>query len=219
MPRSAFAVAAFLMLAGPATAQQQAPGWVDRWFWGAEAGLLWYGTNVQDMAFDPIVGGHWLITARRSALYLSYEQAFFLEDATAGIPDASGTHTATFKQFRRISAALLAMPIDPVLRPYAGLQPYAGIGVAIQQVISPETTPAIAGQEGRAQSLANDRASSAAFLFVGGLNLYFGPLVLFGQYKTTAGPANFLLDDINHAFQGGIRFNVVSRKEEISGNE
>lgn len=215
MPRLVIVAVALMLLAAPAAAQQrEAPGWVDRWFWGASAGLLMYDhpSAATGLVFDPIVGGHWLITGRRSGLYLGYEQAFFLDDATAEVPDGLGTHTATFKQFRRISAALLAMPLDAIW------QPFAGVGVAIQQVISPDVAAAAPGLEGRAERLVNDRASGAAFLFMGGFNFYLGPLVVFGHYKTTAGGEDFLLGDINHVFAGGLRYNLVSRKEEITGS-
>ncbi|HEV8511065.1 MAG TPA: outer membrane beta-barrel protein, partial [Gemmatimonadales bacterium] len=59
---------------------QQGRGWNKnyQWYWGAQGGAFISKTNTQPLVYDPIVGGHWLITARRTALYVAYEQAIFL---------------------------------------------------------------------------------------------------------------------------------------------
>src|SRR6266853_3840374 len=59
-------------------------------YWGAQGGAFISKTNVQPYVYDPIVGGHWLITARRTALYVAYEQALFLTAAQKVIEPFAG---------------------------------------------------------------------------------------------------------------------------------
>src|SRR5258708_33068619 len=73
--------------------------------------------------YAPIVGGHWLITARRTALYVAYEQAIFLGDDQAAIADpgsGSGLRDVTFHDMRRVMAGLMAFPLQRVVEPYVG---------------------------------------------------------------------------------------------------
>src|SRR5207247_2670522 len=85
-------------------------------------------TNTQPYAYDPIVGGHWLITARRTALYVAYEQAFFLADAQAVIFDPASSNSSvgpsfrdvTFKDVRRLMFGVLAYPVQEIIEPCAG---------------------------------------------------------------------------------------------------
>src|SRR5258708_2157161 len=62
---------------GPATQYQ--------WYWGATGGAFVSKPNKMGYTYGPIVGGHWLITARRTALYVAYAQAIFLGDGQASI--------------------------------------------------------------------------------------------------------------------------------------
>src|SRR5690349_24185977 len=95
-------LASLAVLAGPLSAQMKP----HNWYWGAQAGGLIYQTNLQGYYYDPIFGGHWFITGQRTALYLAYEQAFFLVDARAAVsnPQAptNAPDTASCSQVRRI---------------------------------------------------------------------------------------------------------------------
>ena len=61
----------------------------DSWFWGVKGGMTSFstGTNGSARVSAPTVGGEWLITRTRVAMYLSVEQTFF--DKTVGVFDAS----------------------------------------------------------------------------------------------------------------------------------
>jgi len=89
-----------------------------QWYWGAQGGFFLSKTNTQPYVYDPIVGGHWLITSRRTALYLAYEQSFFLTDAQAVIFDPASSNSSvgpgfrdvTFKDVRRLMFGVLRLP-------------------------------------------------------------------------------------------------------------
>src|SRR6266496_3053168 len=111
-----------------------------QWYWGAQGGAFISKTNTQPYVYDPIIGGHWLITARRTALYVAYEQAIFLSDAQAVIfdPSSSGCSLGTgpcrdvsFHDMRRIMFGVLAFPAQKVI------EPFGGGGFAIMQVLNP----------------------------------------------------------------------------------
>jgi len=74
-----------------------------QWYWGAQGGAFISKTNTQPYVYDPIVGGHWLITARRTALYVAYEQAIFLSDAQAVIFDPSSSASSVGPGFRDVT--------------------------------------------------------------------------------------------------------------------
>src|SRR5256885_6800007 len=98
------------------------------WYWGAQGGAFLSKTNVRALAYDPIVGGHWLITSRRTALYVAYEQAVFLSKAQAVIFDPSSSSSSVgsgfrdiqFKDMRRIAFGVLAFPAPKVIEPFGG---------------------------------------------------------------------------------------------------
>src|SRR6266496_3511890 len=71
-----------------------------QWYWGAQGGAFVSKTNTMGYTYDPIVGGHWLITAKRTALYVAYEQAIFLSDAQAVIFDPSSSASSVGPGFR-----------------------------------------------------------------------------------------------------------------------
>jgi hypothetical protein len=121
---------------------QQGRGWNKnyQWYWGAQGGAFVSKTNTEEYAYDPVVGGHWLITARRTALYLAYEQAMFLADAHAVIFDPNSANSSvgpafrdvTFSDVRRILFGVIAYPSQKVI------EPMAGGGFAIQQILNPQ---------------------------------------------------------------------------------
>jgi hypothetical protein len=121
------------LVARPSAAQQSNDR-THRWYWGAQAGGLLYQTNAQGYFFDPVIGAHWLITGKRSALYIGAEQVFFLTESRAVVADrnsATGLRDATFSQVRRLFAGVLVFPLQK------RIEPFAGGGFAIMTVQDP----------------------------------------------------------------------------------
>ncbi len=193
-----------------------------QWYWGAQGGAFISKTNTQPYVYDPIVGGHWLITARRTALYVAYEQALFLSDAQAVIfdPGSSGCsigngpcRDVSFHDVRRLMFGVLAFPTQKII------EPFAGGGFAIMQVLNPvvDCTGCSTSEFQQADDRVNDQASKAFFWLMGGLQInYSSKLNVFAHYLLTSSASNFLLESNTHSLQGGVRISLGSAKEGIT---
>lgn len=193
-----------------------------QWFWGAQGGAFISKTNTQTYVYDPIVGGHWLITARRTALYVAYEQAIFLSDANAVIfdPNSSGSSVGpafrdvTFHDMRRIMFGVLAYPTQKII------EPFGGGGFALMQVLNPVvdcSSCTTLGEAVEASDRVHDASSRAFFWLMGGLQInYSSKLNVFAHYLLTSSAPNFLLESNTHSFQGGIRLSLGTSKEGIT---
>jgi len=194
--------------------------WQRKWYWGAQAGTFLFKTNTQTKLnfalFD--AGGHWMITGKRSALYLAYDQVRFKNGTSAAISDPTapgGVRLVTFTQARRIQTMLLAVPTDQQI------QVYAGGGFAIQQVINanpqgPFGTPAEANA---AAAAVNDVDTKAFVVFGGGVQYRKDRLAIFGQYQFTPGSKSFLITSATHALTGGVRYALTSSHEEVTSGQ
>jgi opacity protein-like surface antigen len=194
----------------------------NRWYWGAQAGGFLYQTNGQGYAFDPLFGAHWLITAKRTALYLGGEQAFFITDAIASVGDpnsATGLRDATFSQVRRLFVGVLAFPLQRRIEPYLG-GGFAIVTVQNAVVDCSNTTPnsqcASANDVIAAQSFVDDASSTATAWFTGGIQINVGKLAVYGQYMLTSASQNFLLAGSTHSIQGGVRYALGRSKEDVN---
>lgn len=193
-----------------------------QWYWGAQGGAFVSKTNTQPLVYDPIVGGHWLITSRRTALYVAYEQAFFLSDANAVIFDPNSSNSSVgpsfrdvaFNDMRRIMFGVLAFPAQKVI------EPFGGGGFALMQVLnaSPDCSAGCTLSEAtEAGDRVHEASSRAFFWLMGGLQInYSSKLNVFAQYVLTSSAANFLLESNTHTLQGGIRVSMGSSKEGIT---
>ncbi|MGH7676552.1 MAG: porin family protein [Gemmatimonadales bacterium] len=205
------------------TGEQRRSGRFYRWYWGGQAGVFGYKTNLQGTYFDPMVGAHWLITSKRTSLYVAFEQALFLTDAVAVIVDpASSTSSAgpgfrdvTFSDVRRIAFGVLAHPSQ------TRIEPYFGGGFALMQVLDPIVdcsacvTPAEAFE---AQNLAEDAASKAFAWVMAGLQInWTNTLNFFGQLQTQSASQGYLLDGSTISIQVGARYSFGTSKEGLSG--
>jgi len=214
-------VALAALVAHPAGAQR--PHKRDyQWYWGGQGGAFYYQTGVQGYYFDPLVGGHWLITAKRTALYLAYEQAMFLTEAKAVIVDPSSvgcsTGTAcrdvTFGDMRRIMFGVVAYPTQTFI------EPFFGGGFAMMQVLNPvvDCTSCVTASEAfEAQSRAEEASSKAFFWLMSGLQINRGKMSLFGHYILTSAAQSFLIQGTTHSFQAGVRYSFGTAKEGIGG--
>ena len=193
-----------------------------QWYWGAQGGFLLSKTNTQPYAYDPIVGGHWLITSRRTALYVAYEQALFLSDAQAVIFDPASSNSSvgpgfrdvTFKDVRRLMFGVLAYPTQKII------EPFGGGGFALVQVLNPTvdcSSCSTLGEAVEAQDRVQEQSSRAFFWLMGGLQInYSSRLNVFAHYLLTSSAANFLLESNTHTIQGGIRLSLGTSKEGIT---
>lgn len=96
--------AALLGLAAPPAWAQREEAWQNKWFWGAQSGLYFYKTPTQnwDAAID--IGGHWLITRSRTALFLALDEIIFqggASSAVTNILNPAGFTEVTFTRGRR----------------------------------------------------------------------------------------------------------------------
>jgi hypothetical protein len=176
------------------------------WYVGAQAGGFMYKTNAQKYYMDPMIGGNFLITAKRTALYIGGEEAFFLTDAHATVTDpaTSTNYDVTFSKVRRLFAGLVAYPLPQ------HVEPFFGVGLALITVV--DAVPASAA----AQPLVDDAANKAAAWFMGGVQINVGRLSVFGQYIVQTSANNFLLSEEAHTVQGGIRWSLGSAREDVS---
>lgn len=193
-----------------------------QWYWGAQGGAFLSKTNTQPLVYDPIVGGHWLITARRTALYVAYEQAFFLSDAKAVIFDPNSSSSSvgpsfrdvTFNDMRRLMFGVLAFPAQKVI------EPFGGGGFALMQVLNPVidcSAGCTLSEATEASDRAHDASSRAFFWLMGGLQInYSSKLNLFAHYLLTSSAQNFLIEGNTHTLQGGIRYSMGTSKEGIT---
>lgn len=201
-------------VAPAALSAQGARGWVDRWFWGAHTGVLYYQTNRRSYYFDPTIGVHTLITKQRAALYLEFEHTFFLDPSVAAVNDPTaaepnlpaGFRDVEFEHVRRISGALMAIPL------YGPFQPFVGVGVSIIQVLNPKARGTVSDPE-LTQLAIDDASSKANLLILAGFDLRMGRLTVFGQYKGNTEARGFLLDGAIHSLQGGIRYAIGGARE------
>ena len=126
------ALAALPVVAAPTAAQSEA-----RWYWGVHAGSLLYQTTLLDWKSAPEVGVHWLITKRRTGLYVAVDQMFFQD--RRGISSVenpfspTGSTRAGFTRGRRYQASIYGIPLD------SKVQTYLGVGLAIQHLTDADT--------------------------------------------------------------------------------
>ncbi len=221
LSRAFVALALTMALVQPATAQR-AHDRSFQWYWGGQGGGFYYQTAAQPYYYDPIVGGHWLITARKTALYMAYEQAVFLTDAKAAIGDPAspgcslGTacRDVVFGDMRRIMFGLLAFPLQK------RIEPFVGGGFAMMQVLNPvvDCSSCVTASEAfEAQSRAEDASSKAFFWLMGGLQISQGKMSLFGHYILTSAAQEFLIQGTTHSFQAGLRYSFGTAKEGLGG--
>jgi hypothetical protein len=202
---------------------RQGRGWSKdyQWYWGAQGGAFLSKTATQPLVYDPIVGGHWLITARRTALYVAYEQAIFLSDAQTVIFDPNSSNSSvgpafrdvSFHDVRRIMFGVLAFPAQKVI------EPFAGGGFALMQVLNPQVdcSGCTLSEAVEASDRVADQSSRAFFWLMGGLQInYSSKLNVFAHYLLTSSAPNFLIDGNTHTLQGGVRVSLGTSKEGIT---
>jgi hypothetical protein len=220
MQRRALMLSAFALVGAAAPAFGQADAWQRRWFWGAQGGVLAYESPlVTGRKFAIAAGGHWLITGKNSALYVSYDQVFFPDSTQSAIVDASAVATGgirfvDFSKARRIQASVFAIPMNN------NLQVMVGGGFAINQIT--DATPE--GPFGSLQEAVNATNSVAevdtkAFVVLAGAVQYrVGRLAVFANYNFMPSSKDYLITSSQHTLMAGIRYSLTGSHEEVSAD-
>jgi hypothetical protein len=210
--------ALLLALAAPAQAQDQ--GWQDLWFWGGQVGLTAYKTPTSGgTQFAITAGAHWLITGKRSGLFLAYDQIIYPNGpaaATSQVSDpgsATGTRDVQFDSGRFIQADLVAIPLN------GHLQILVGAGLLLHQISDavPMGTFASPVDQQASQDLVNDAAMRAFGNLLASFQLRFGSrFAFFGTYRFIPSASGFLITAEQHSLTSGFRIALSSRQEEVS---
>jgi hypothetical protein len=201
---------------GGPTFEERASDWTHKWYWGGEAGLFIFRTNYDSYAFEPAFGGHWLITGKKTALYVGYEESFFISPRHVTMVEPGGQVSpgnVSFNNLRRIMVGVLAFPAQ------TRIEPFGGGGFAIMEALNvvagcPDCTNV--AQLAQLADQANAAATKAFFWWMGGVDIKQGRLALYGHYVLTSAAAGFLIQGTTHTFQGGIRYSLGTSKESIT---
>lgn len=229
--RSVLMAAAALGFGSAAASAQQLHSSDFQWYVGGSGGFLSYATPTQARKSDPMVGFNMLVTARRTGLLLSVEQAF-TDDAPSGygysVIDTSGaavggTANVTFNFIRKYSAMLMAFPVR------GPIAPYLGIGGGIIHTGGHHTTSGSTSDQ-----LTSEIGSSGFGSALAGVEIRLSRLSLFGQYQITTAPSTQveaisngsgqiiysgkLLRGPTHTFSAGLRVSLGSAREGIDGD-
>ncbi|HEX9582334.1 MAG TPA: hypothetical protein VF970_14620 [Gemmatimonadales bacterium] len=200
--------------------ESQAELWRHKWYWGAQGGVTMFNTptatGTQAGTQTAVsFGGHWLITATRSALYVAFDQIAFGGNTTSAVFDASSPNQArsvAFSSGRRIQALAYVIPNDKIIQLYIG----GGFGISQITDAQPVGTFNTRGeQEAVFQTI--EAAGTKAFpIFSGGAQYRMGKMALFGQYQFMPEGRSFLMTGTQHLFQGGIRYILTGAREEVT---
>ena len=186
----------------------------DSWFWGAKTGVMSYSTKAVENAVAPLIGGEWLITRTRGALYVAYDQTLFNNDAAvADALSAGGQRLVAIDDMRRVTFAGLAFPKE-----WMGVRPYAGLGMALNFIQDAEArgTFESAAQKNDIEATIEDRRTRASILVMGGVQAQYSRWSVFGQATMMPAHATFLIDGRSTYFlEGGIRYNIGTSIERI----
>ncbi len=202
--RSGIFLVALLLAAQtvPATAQDRS--WQKKWYWGAQGGAyLFKAAGGDQTGFS--AGGHWFITAGRSALYLAFDQLFF--DNVTNVTISTG-QVVDFASGQRLQATVYAVPTD------GRLQVFLGGGFAIHRI----TDAALVGPLTSLDLSAVATAATKAFLVLsGGVQGRFTERwALFGQYQFMPASNDFVISSQQHAFNIGLRYALTHAEEIVS---
>ncbi len=202
--RSGIFLVALLLAAQtvPATAQDRS--WQKKWYWGVQGGAyLFKAADANQTGYS--AGGHWFITAGRSALYLAFDQLFF--DDVINV-DISTGQSVSFDSGQRIQATVYAVPTD------GKLQVFLGGGFAIHRI----TNAAPVGTFTSLDLSDVESASTKAFLILSGgiQGRFLKRWALFGQYQFMPASNDFVIRSQQHSFNVGLRYALTHSEEIVS---
>lgn len=202
--RHGIILAAVILAAQTVPAAAQDRSWQKKWYWGAQGGAYLFSADGNKAGFS--AGGHWFITAGRSALYLAYDQLFF--DTIGGVTLSTG-QAVQFGSGNRMQATVYAVPTD------GQIQVFLGGGFAIHRITDAEATSPVATQQDRN---AVDQAATKAFLVlsVGAQARFQSRWAVFGQYQFMPASDDFVIRSQQHAFNVGLRYSLTHSEEVVT---
>ncbi|HEY2804317.1 MAG TPA: hypothetical protein VGI92_00505 [Gemmatimonadales bacterium] len=204
--------AAMMVLAAAPLKAQRVEDWQYRWFWGARAGMVSYTLPTSGRQFTGEAGAEWLITARRVALHIGYDQSFTGAADTFAVKGLSGTNNAvSFDGMRQIQIDVVAIIGDKQL------QPYIGGGFVIETLTNARTTQVPFSQA--TQNNVSAAASGGFMHIIAGAQYRMGKkAAIFANYSFTSQGRDFLLAGSAMTIQGGIRYAFLGAKENDPTN-
>lgn len=205
------ALAAVLALVAAAPLSAQIEEWQNQWYWGAKGGLIRYSLPTLGNVTHPQGGGEWLITARRAALYVAYSTSFAQDVDNYTIPQLAGASAqASFDAMQRLQLALLVFP-------WGGhIQPYIGGGFQIETLSNPTVncTTLSSAQCTTATNYMNQHSSGGFAIVMGGAQIRFGKLAIYGQVQLSPQGKDFVLPNSSQSLEFGIRYAFLGSREE-----
>ena len=173
-----------------------------------------FGATAEDIS-APTVGGEWMITRTRIALYASVEQSFF--DTQGGIYDpssAGSVRIVDISDWRRYNLQLFAFP-----KQFGAFRPYAGLGYALVMIrdANPEGTFSSPTSQDSILTSVDDQSSRTTPVFTLGGQLDFSRAALFVQASTMATRNRFLINGKANTYllEGGLRYNLAEAIEKL----
>lgn len=206
-------LAALAVLTMPSLAQaQEGRLFKNAWFWGAKVGSMYYTTPTHT-GYAPVLGGEWIITRTRGALYLAVQESFMPDDEPVGsIEDpysSTGRKPVWISDMRQVTIAGLIFPTQK--RGY--LRPYAGLGFTLANAFS--SGAALNGFESETEkryleAAVEDAKSAASLIGMVGLQAQYRRLSAFGQAAMMPAHGTSFLLNGNYTlyFEGGLRYNI-----------
>jgi len=197
------AIATLLVLVSAAPLAAQIQEWQNQWYWGAKGGLLSYSLP-SGKANQPQAGAEWMITAKRTALYASYSTTF-KQTGDNFVTSTGATVPAVYDAVQRIQIAILVLPWN------GNIQPYAGGGFVIETLSNAAVNSATPTTS---QTTFIQQNSSGGFaLAMVGLQLRVGKLAVFGQAQFSPQGRGFMLPNGSSSFEAGVRYAFLSSRE------
>lgn len=208
MTRHRFLIGAALLTlaaARPLNAQR-VQDWQYRWYWGLQGGVVSYQLPSFGRQFTGVGGAEWLITARRVALHIAYDQSFSGAVDSFQLGNTGPLHEVSFDGMRQIQIDVLAIIGDK------NFQPYIGGGFVIETLTNAHSTNPTASASDQDAIVA---AASGGFmhLLVGAQYRISRKAAIYGNFGYSAQGRDFLLTGNAMTFQGGLRYAFLAAKE------
>ncbi len=185
---------------------QAVQDWQYRWFWGVRGGVISYQLPNFGRQFTGVGGAEWLITARRVALHIGYDQSFGGATDSFAIQGLAGKEEVSFDAIRQIQIDVVALIGDKAF------QPIIGGGFVIETLTNAHSTNANASTT-VADAINNAASGGFLHLMAGAQYRMSKKLAVFGNFGFTTQGRAFLLSGSAMTFQGGIRYAFLGAKE------
>ena len=186
----------------------------DSWYWGAKGGVSMFGSATEDIS-APTVGGEWLITRTRVAMYVSVEQSFFnTQGAVFDGTSAGSERMVDIQDSRRYNMQLFAFP-----KQYGAFRPYAGLGFSLISIrdVAPEGTFVSAASQDTVLRSINASSSRTTPVFTLGGQFDFQRAAVFVQGSAMATRNRFLINGkpTTYLIEAGLRYNLTDAIEKL----